>query len=426
MCVDDIVVRARFRSAQICVHILFPAQKKKFNAHTHVHDASNMEALEREPAATGAFIGDERTIVVAKNESDVSNDDDDDNDDYFSEEFLLKSRREMLDYFVSECDFTNELVERAESMAKNDINANNSARPTTTTTSPSSSSPQVMQRLQQPPRSKRDRFMSAFKGQIKPLQSHRLLDERERILALSKMPLKWNRRMKKKKQTNDSGDTCGKEGKDKEENIGEKDASESERADEMHRKMVLTIYAKLTGDYREEEIDAVGKHWEKIGFQGEDPSTDVRACGALAVANMVSFVLFNAPPSAGTSVNGNANNNGVTLGRNAVAVHRLSRCPGQQFPMCALGVTFTSWSIRVLENGFLNDHINDRNSKFNSVWDCLDSYYVGVWNIFYKTWKRGKYSLKDASAVLKHLEKYLACRTGVSKAIRASERPLDM
>ena len=408
------------------MYIFCSPHKKKFNAHTHVHDASNMEALEREPAATGAFIGDERTIVVAKNESDVSNDDDDDNDDYFSEEFLLKSRREMLDYFVSECDFTNELVERAESMAKNDINANNSARPTTTTTSPSSSSPQVMQRLQQPPRSKRDRFMSAFKGQIKPLQSHRLLDERERILALSKMPLKWNRRMKKKKQTNDSGDTCGKEGKDKEENIGEKDASESERADEMHRKMVLTIYAKLTGDYREEEIDAVGKHWEKIGFQGEDPSTDVRACGALAVANMVSFVLFNAPPSAGTSVNGNANNNGVTLGRNAVAVHRLSRCPGQQFPMCALGVTFTSWSIRVLENGFLNDHINDRNSKFNSVWDCLDSYYVGVWNIFYKTWKRGKYSLKDASAVLKHLEKYLACRTGVSKAIRASERPLDM
>ena len=395
-----------------------------------------MEALEREPkalATTGAFIigDDERTIVVAKN---VSNDQNDNDNDFFSK-FLLKSRREMLDYFVSECDFTNELVERAESMAKNDINANNSARPTTppttttrttTTTSPSSSSPQVMQRLQQPPRSKRDRFMSAFKGQIKPLQSHRLLDERERILALSKMPLKWNRRMKKKKQTNDSGDTCGKEGKDKEENIGEKDASESERADEMHRKMVLTIYAKLTGDYREEEIDAVGKHWEKIGFQGEDPSTDVRACGALAVANMVSFVLFNAPPSAGTSVNGNANNNGVTLGRNAVAVHRLSRCPGQQFPMCALGVTFTSWSIRVLENGFLNDHINDRNSKFNSVWDCLDSYYVGVWNIFYKTWKRGKYSLKDASAVLKHLEKYLACRTGVSKAIRASERPLDM
>lgn len=385
-----------------------------------------MESLEREPkaAATGAFIGDERTIVVVakKNESNNNNEDD---DDFFSK-FLLKSRREMLDYFVSECDFTNELVERAESMAKNDINANNSARPTTPPTTTTATTTTTSSSLQQPPRSKRDRFMSAFKGQIKPLQSHRLLDERERILALSKMPLKWNRRMKKKKQTNDSGDTCGKEGKDKEENIGEKDASESERADEMHRKMVLTIYAKLTGDYREEEIDAVGKHWEKIGFQGEDPSTDVRACGALAVANMVSFVLFNAPPSAGTSVNGNANNNGVTLGRNAVAVHRLSRCPGQQFPMCALGVTFTSWSIRVLENGFLNDHINDRNSKFNSVWDCLDSYYVGVWNIFYKTWKRGKYSLKDASAVLKHLEKHLACRTGVSKAIRASERPLDM
>ena len=81
--------------------------------------------------------------------------------------------------------------------------------------------------------------------------------------------------MKKKKQTNDSGDSCGKEGKDKEENIGEKDASESERADEMHRKMVLTIYAKLTGDYREEEIDAVGKHWKRLVFKAK---TRARTC----------------------------------------------------------------------------------------------------------------------------------------------------
>ena len=343
-----------------------------------------------------------------------TNEDDDEN-------FLLKSRKEMLDYFLSpECDFTRELVERAASMM-----AANAAAATTTTTSTRT----TVQLHAPPPRSKRDRFMSAFKGQIKPLQSHRLLDERERILALSQMPLKWNRRKTLKKnektKTNDGNNNKNNHNSEEEE---EGDEIELEKADEMHRKMVLTIYAKLTGDYREEEIDAVGKHWETIGFQGEDPSTDVRACGALAVANMVSFVLFNAAPAipaAASAASGNANN-GVTLGRNAVAVHRLSRCPGQQFPMCALGVTFTSWSIRVLENGFLNEHINDRNSKFNSVWDCLDSYYVGVWNIFYKTWKRGKYSLKDASAVLKHLEKHLACRTGVSKAIRASERVLDM
>ena len=341
------------------------------------------------------------------------------NDD--DENFLLKSRKEMLDYFLSpECDFTRELVERAASMM-----AANAAAATTTTTSTRT----TVQLHAPPPRSKRDRFMSAFKGQIKPLQSHRLLDERERILALSQMPLKWNRRKTLKKnektKTNDGNNNKNNHNSEEEE---EGDEIELEKADEMHRKMVLTIYAKLTGDYREEEIDAVGKHWETIGFQGEDPSTDVRACGALAVVNMVSFVLFNAAPAipaAASAASGNANN-GVTLGRNAVAVHRLSRCPGQQFPMCALGVTFTSWSIRVLENGFLNEHINDRNSKFNSVWDCLDSYYVGVWNIFYKTWKRGKYSLKDASVVLKHLEKHLSCRTGVSKAIRASERVLDM
>ena len=345
------------------------------------------------------------------NSTNTTNTNTNTNDD---ENFLLKSRKEMLDSFRSpECDFTRELVERAASMM-----AANAAAATTTTTSTRT----TVQLHAPPPRSKRDRFMSAFKGQIKPLQSHRLLDERERILALSQMPLKW----KKRKKTTRAKKSTGEEGEENAE-------VEDESVDEMHRKMLLTVYAKLTGDYREEKIDAVGKHWETIGFQGEDPSTDVRACGALAVANMLSFVLFNATPAIpateANGSNGTANNaatNGVTLGRNAVAVHRLSRCPGQQFPMCALGVTFTSWSIRVLENGFLNEHINDRNSKFNSVWDCLDAYYVGVWNIFYKTWKRGKYSLKDASVVLKHLEKHLACRTGASKAIYASERVLDM
>ncbi len=342
----------------------------------------------------------------------------------------------MLDYFLLEYDCTRELVERARSMARGDRSTTTTTTTTTNTTSTTSNNsmtagPSVMQQQQQqqqqqqpppPPRSKRDRIVSAFKARIKPLQSHRLLDERERILALSQMPLKW----KKRKKTTRAKKSTGEEGEENAE-------VEDESVDEMHRKMLLTVYAKLTGDYREEKIDTVGKHWETIGFQGEDPSTDVRACGALAVANMLSFVLFNATPAIpateANGSNGTANNaatNGVTLGRNAVAVHRLSRCPGQQFPMCALGVTFTSWSIRVLENGFLNEHINDRNSKFNSVWDCLDAYYVGVWNIFYKTWKRGKYSLKDASVVLKHLEKHLACRTGASKAIYASERVLDM
>jgi hypothetical protein len=124
------------------------------------------------------------TTNTTKTNTKTNEDDDDEN-------FLLKSRKEMLDYFLSpECDFTRELVERAASMM-----AANAAAATTTTTSTRT----TVQLHAPPPRSKRDRFMSAFKGQIKPLQSHRLLDERERILALSQMPLKWNRRKKLKK-----------------------------------------------------------------------------------------------------------------------------------------------------------------------------------------------------------------------------------
>ena len=128
------------------------------------------------------------TTTNTTNTNTKTNEDDDEN-------FLLKSRKEMLDSFLSpECDFTRELVERAAAAAA-------ATTTTTTTTSTTTSATTTMVQLHAPPpRSKRDRFMSAFKGQIKPLQSHRLLDERERILALSQMPLKWNRRKKLKKK----------------------------------------------------------------------------------------------------------------------------------------------------------------------------------------------------------------------------------
>ena len=230
-----------------------------------------------------------------------------------SSSFLLRSRKEMLDYFLLEYDCTRELVERARSMARGDRSTTTTTTTTNTTSTTSNNSmtagPSVMQQQQQqqqqqqpppPPRSKRDRIVSAFKARIKPLQSHRLLDERERILALSQMPLKW----KKRKKTTRAKKSTGEEGEENAE-------VEDESVDEMHRKMLLTVYAKLTGDYREEKIDTVGKHWETIGFQGEDPSTDVRACGALAVANMLSFVLFNATPAIpATEANGS---NGLSL-----------------------------------------------------------------------------------------------------------------
>ena len=150
-----------------------------------------------------------------------------------SSSFLLRSRKEMLDYFLLEYDCTRELVERARSMARGDRSTTTTTNTTSTTSNNSmNAGPSVMQQLQQqqpppppPPRSKRDRIVSAFKARIKPLQSHRLLDERERILALSQMPLKW----KKRKKTTRAKKSTGEEGEENAE-------VEDESVDEMHRK----------------------------------------------------------------------------------------------------------------------------------------------------------------------------------------------
>jgi hypothetical protein len=37
-------------------------------------------------------------------------------------------------------------------------------------------------------------------------------------------------------------------------------------------------------------IDVVGRHWEAVGFQGTDPSTDFRDMGVFALLQMLSHV----------------------------------------------------------------------------------------------------------------------------------------
>ena len=160
----------------------------------------------------------------------------------------------MLDYFLLEYDCTRELVERARSMARGDRSTTTTNTTSTTSNNSMNAGPSVMQQQQQqqpppPPRSKRDRIVSAFKARIKPLQSHRLLDERERILALSQMPLKWKKRKKTtraKKSTGEEGEQSEKS-EDKNKDLGE------ELADVL---FVLLCIANQTGINLQSSFDS--------------------------------------------------------------------------------------------------------------------------------------------------------------------------
>ncbi|KAE9050868.1 hypothetical protein PR001_g1990 [Phytophthora rubi] len=52
--------------------------------------------------------------------------------------------------------------------------------------------------------------------------------------------------------------------------------------------ILQTIYRKITKSPR--DVLLIGRHWEDIGFQGTDPSTDLRGCGVLSLLQILYLV----------------------------------------------------------------------------------------------------------------------------------------
>lgn len=53
--------------------------------------------------------------------------------------------------------------------------------------------------------------------------------------------------------------------------------------------MLYTFYINLTG---KKNCVRYGDHWEKVGFQGRDPATDLRGVGMFGVLQMIAFISF--------------------------------------------------------------------------------------------------------------------------------------
>ena len=56
----------------------------------------------------------------------------------------------------------------------------------------------------------------------------------------------------------------------------------------MHARMLQTVYKKITG--AKLNCARISRSWEVIGFQGSDPTTDLRDMGMLSVVCMLYFV----------------------------------------------------------------------------------------------------------------------------------------
>ncbi|RLN87688.1 hypothetical protein BBJ28_00003659 [Nothophytophthora sp. Chile5] len=106
-----------------------------------------------------------------------------------------------------------------------------------------------------------------------------------------------------------------------------------------------SIYRKLIANPR--DVSLIGRHWEDVGFQGTDPSTDLRGCGVLSLLQMLYLV--------------------ETHPELARRLHVLSQHPTRHFPFACALINATLQCVVALRSGALYSECNQHASVLSGM-----------------------------------------------------------
>lgn len=109
-----------------------------------------------------------------------------------------------------------------------------------------------------------------------------------------------------------------------------------------------------------------GAHWENIGFQNSNPSTDLRSVGLLALLHLLSFLDTN-----------------HTYAR---SLYLFVRSEGRNIPFAVLGINLSKLVLDCMREGRLNYEFN----MTESVHEVMNNFYQGLWHTTIETIKAQK------------------------------------
>ncbi|MFH4975891.1 hypothetical protein AB6A40_002600 [Gnathostoma spinigerum] len=142
-------------------------------------------------------------------------------------------------------------------------------------------------------------------------------------------------------------------------------AEKYDRNNPKHEKKLLKLWQLLMPNV--ELCDRKSSQWEEIGFQGQDPATDFRGMGILALEQLLFFSQFDH--------------------ENACRILTLSHHPAIGFPMAVVGISLTALIRLLLMDGHLNNHFyNTANSA--PTLDNFHHAYCRLFVLFAEVWKR--------------------------------------
>ena len=131
----------------------------------------------------------------------------------------------------------------------------------------------------------------------------------------------------------------------------------------LHERVLVSVYRGLCG--AAECPPVYGSHWESIGFQGSDPSTDVRGGGLFSLLQLLAFVQAEGRPL-------------------ALRIFQLSTDPQQHFPFAVVALNISGFVLTALRSGALHGECSRR----GDVWAVCHSLFTAAMSRFYQLWRQ--------------------------------------
>jgi len=129
--------------------------------------------------------------------------------------------------------------------------------------------------------------------------------------------------------------------------------------------MLLKLWRLLMPD--EQLVDRRTDQWQKIGFQGDDPSTDFRGMGMLGLDQLIFFAQFDVD--------------------NCHRVLSLSHHPTMGFPFAICGITISALCKNLLLDDLLKDHFYNTMVDLGPLtMDQFHQVYCKVFTLFAAFW----------------------------------------
>ncbi|KAK0417432.1 hypothetical protein QR680_013006 [Steinernema hermaphroditum] len=146
----------------------------------------------------------------------------------------------------------------------------------------------------------------------------------------------------------------------------------------LHWELLCSLYKFLTDDRTgRNAIGRMGAHWERIGFQGDDPATDLRGVGIFGLCQLLFLV-----------------SNGLTSQMTSQLL-QLSSDKLQSFPLAVVGLNWTAMILERVKQGKLNWLA----VKENSFLTVVNGIYRGCFLSFWKLWKTRNCTIVDFANV---------------------------